>query len=123
MKALNLYNSNDDELLSEFATTAKQMGSAVLDSDTQQANRMYHHMRAIDTVLRSRGKMARLKLVPLLNDQDRFVRYYTAGKLLGVVPEPARAVIEWNAKNRFDAIAGDARGLLRAFDSGEYKPD
>jgi hypothetical protein len=67
--------------------------------------------------------MARLKLVPLLDDKDRFVRYYTAGKLLGVVPDRARPIIEWNGKYWFDAIAGDARGLLREFDAGEYTPD
>jgi hypothetical protein len=39
------------------------------------------------------------------------------------LPGRARAVIEWNAKYGFDSIAGDAHGLLRAFDSGKYKPD
>ena len=80
-------------------------------------------MWAIEDVLRSRGREARLQLVPLLDDHDRFVRYYAAQALLGVAPDRARAVIEWNAKYGFDAIAGDANGLLRAFDTGEYKPD
>jgi hypothetical protein len=62
-------------------------------------------------------------MLSLLNHENRFVRYYAAKKLLGLVPDRARAVIAWNAEYGFDAIAGDARGLLRAFDSGEYKPD
>jgi hypothetical protein len=59
----------------------------------------------------------------LLDEKDRFVRYYAAKKLLALVPDRARSVIAWNAKYGFDAIAGDANGLLRAFDTGEYKPD
>jgi hypothetical protein len=51
------------------------------------------------------------------------VRYYAAQALLGLVPERARAVIEWNTKYWFDAVAGDARGLLRAFDTGAYRLD
>jgi HEAT repeat protein len=80
-------------------------------------------MWAIEDVLRSRGREARLLLVTLLDQKDRFVRYYAAQALLGLVPERARAVIEWTAEYWFDAIAGDARGLLRAFDTGKYKPD
>jgi len=80
-------------------------------------------MEAIDSVLRRRGVESRIKLVVLLDDKNRFVRYYAAEYLLGLVPDRARAVIEWNAKYGFDAIAGDARGLLRALDTGQYKPD
>src|ERR1700693_4145550 len=66
---------------------------------------------------------SRLRLEALLDHEDRFVRYYAAQKLLGIIPECARSVIEWNYKYWFDAIAGDARGLLRAFDTGAYRPD
>jgi hypothetical protein len=62
-------------------------------------------------------------LLPLLDDRNRFVRYYAAQYLLGLAPERARAVIEWNQKYGFDAIAGDAGMLLRRLDSGQYKPD
>lgn len=99
------------------------MGSAVLDSESRRINRAYNLLRAVDLILRARGFTARLKLVRLLDDDDRFVRYYAAAKLLGIMPGRARSIIEWNAKYGFDAIAGDARGLLRAFDTGEYKPD
>jgi hypothetical protein len=81
-------------------------------------------MWAIRDELKSRGRASREQLTVLLDQkEDRFVRYYAAKALLGLVPERARAVIEWNAKYWFDALAGDARGLLRAFDTGSYRPD
>jgi hypothetical protein len=123
MKRLDLNALSDEELIRRFTLAARTMGSSVLDSETRQANRMYNLMRAIDTVLRLRGKNARLKLMPLLDDSDRFVRYYAAKKLLGLVPGRARAVIEWNANYWFDAIAGDAGMTLDDLDAGFYKPD
>ncbi len=77
----------------------------------------------IDLVLRSRGKEARLTLLPLLNHENRFVRYYAAKKLLGLVPDHARAIIEWNQKYGFDALAFDAGMTLHNLDTGFYKPD
>jgi len=123
MKRLNLDRLSDKELIDRFVLSAKKMGAAVQDSDTRQANCMYHLMRVIDFVLRARGKATRLKLLPLLDDGDRFVRYYAAKKLLGVVPDRARPVIEWTHKYWFDAIAGDAGMTLDNLDSGFYKPD
>ena len=95
-KGINMAQSNldrlgDDELINRFALAAKQMGAAVLDSETRRANRMYDVMRAIDAVLRLMGMNARLKLLPLLDDPDRFVRYYAVKKLLGLVPDRARS--------------------------------
>ena len=123
MKRLDLGNASDDELVECFAMTAKQMGASALDSEVRKTNRMYHLMRFIDSELRARGQEARLKLMPLLDDRDRFVRYYAAQKLLGVVPDRARAILEWNAKHKFDSIAGDAGMLLDAVEKGIYKPD
>jgi hypothetical protein len=111
------------QLVGKFADLARQAGLAVLDSHVSKANVAIRGMWAIEDILRSRGWEARQQLIPLLDQSDRFVRYYAAKALLGVVPERARTIIEWNAKHGFDAIAGDANGLLRAFDSGEYKPD
>lgn len=74
-------------------------------------------------MLRARGLQARNALLPLLDDKDRFVRYYAAQHALALAPSRARSVIEWNHKNWFDAIAGDAGMLLVALDNGEYQPD
>ena len=123
MTKYNHNNLSDEELVNRFATAAKQMGAAVLDSRTRQANRIFDIMWSIDATLRSRGKEARLKLLPLLDDKDRFVRYYAAKKLLGVVPDKARAEIERNGKYTFDAICGDAGMTLYNLDSGVFKPD
>lgn len=114
---------DDDELIARFIAAAKRMGVAVLNHDTPKANRVFQTLWAIDLVLRSRGREARMALVSLLDSDDRFVRYYAAKKLLGLVPERARPVIEWNYKYGFDPIAGDAGMLLAALDSGQYKPD
>jgi hypothetical protein len=123
MKTGRFAELSDAQLVEQFAKLARQAGSAVLDSEVTKANRAFSGMWAIEDVLRSRGPESRLQLVSLLDEKDRFVRYYAAQALLGLVPDRARAVIEWNAKCGFDAIAGDASGLLRAFDTGEYRPD
>lgn len=123
MRANQFDTAETSTLVDEFAAAAETRGAAVLDSLTRRANRMYDRMAAVDSALRSRGHEARLALIPLLDDESRFVRYYAAIYLLGLVPDRARAEIEWNAKYRFDAIAGDANGLLRAFDTGDYRAD
>jgi hypothetical protein len=64
----------------------------------------------------------RLLLAPLLDDANRFIQYYAAKHLEGLIPERCRQIIEWNAKQR-DAIAGDAGMRIEAVDSGFYKPD
>ena len=110
-------------LVERFAKLAHDAGAAVLDSETRQANRIFHYMEEIDTILRTRGRQSRLMLAPLLDDEDRFVRYYAAQYLLGLIPDRARKVVEWNAKYGFDAIAGDAGMTLDDLDSGFYKPD
>jgi hypothetical protein len=119
----NLDALSDEELVTRFAEAAKQRGAAVLDSATRRANRIFRHMWSINNELRFRGKAARLKLIPLLDDKDRFVRYYAAKHLLSLVPDRARAEIERNAKYTYDAICGDAGMTLYNLDTGVFKPD
>lgn len=123
MKRLNLNHLPTDELVRRFADAAIKRGEAVLDSEARDANRMFHYMRAVDSTLRGRGRHAREALLPLLNNKNRFVRYYTAVHAFALAPERARAIIEWNHKFWFDAIAGDAGMTLYFLDNGEYKPD
>jgi hypothetical protein len=122
-KQFDLNGVRQDELINRFIAAAKQMGEAVLDSEVRKANRIYRYMRAIDLELRSRGTSARLQLEPLLEHEDRFVRYYAAKKLLALIPGRARAILEWNHKYGFDALAGDAGMTLHHLDTGFYKPD
>ena len=123
MNRPNLDKLSNAELVRRFAEAAKKRGLAVLDSDVRNANRVIQYMHAIDSVLRARGIEARKELLPLLDSEDRFVRYYSAKNLLGIAPSQARAVIEWTHKYWYDAIAFDAGMTLSNLDSGVFKPD
>ena len=123
MKRPNFQNLSIQQLVSEFVNCAKELGHAVLDSEVRQANRMVVKRMLIDKELRSRGLEARLSLQPLLDCRNRFVRYYAAKSLLGIVPGPARAIIEEIAKHPFDALGGDAGMTLFNLDEGIFKPN
>lgn len=94
MKSADLPGLVTNQLVKRFAELAHDMGLAVLDSETRRFNRMFPDMQAIDRELRSRGREARMALLPLLGHEDRFRRYYAAKYLLGLAPDHARAVIE-----------------------------
>jgi hypothetical protein len=84
---------------------------------------MFKRMQAVDRVLRLRGKEARLALLPLLDDEERSVRYFAANYMLGLAPDRARNVIEEIAKFKFDALCLEAGMCLYALDKGIVKPD
>ncbi len=123
MRAEISTEGSDWELASKFAEIAKNRGSAVLDLDSRKANIQFDHMKLIDQELRKRGTKARLSLVRLLDDPNRLVRFYAAIYLLGLVPNKARAILEWNAKYGCDPLGANARGFLQGLDEGTYKPD
>jgi hypothetical protein len=123
MKSVRVQDLATDQLVQEFAQVAQQMGAALLDSETDHFNRLFPKMQAVDCELRSRGREARMALFPLLEDKNRFVRYYAAKYLLGLVPARARHVIEEIAQFKFDALCGDAGMCLYALDKGIFKPD
>jgi len=113
----------DAKLIRQFATVAKESGKAINDGETTRANRALTKLWSIEDVLRARGPETRSKLLLLLDDQDRLVRYYAAQHLLGIAPGHARKTLEENTKFWFDLIAAEARGTLHMLDNGEYKPD
>jgi len=123
MAVRKLETLDDQQLIEHFASVAKALGSAVLDSENDRANRAIRRLWAVCDILRARGDGSLMKLAPLLDAADRFVRYYAAKQLLGVMPVRARTIIEWNHKYGFDALAGDAGMTLRDLDAGFYKPD
>ena len=123
MKTVNLEVLRTEELIQEFIRIAQERGAAVLDSETRKANRMLSEMQAVDRVLRSRGQQARMALSPLLDNKERFVRYYAAKYLLAAMPGRARQVIEDVAEPKADAICLDAGMCLYALDKGIFKPD
>lgn len=123
MKDRGTSEITDAELIFQFSTIAKERGEATMMLDTRRANVCFDRMKAVDVEILARGADARKALIPLLTDPNRYVRYYAAIYLLGVVPDQARAVLEWNTKFEVGIIAADARGMLRALDEGTYKPD
>ncbi len=110
---------SDQKLVERFAEIAAQAGEAVVN--WLPASKKTDQLFAVKRALRSRGGDARLRLAVLLESPDRFVRYYAAKELYGLLPNQCRPIIEANTRE-FDAIAGDARGFLRAIDEGTYKP-
>jgi hypothetical protein len=123
MKLQAMASPTMHQLVEEFIRISKERGAAILDSNTINAKRTFEEMRAVDRILRSRGRDSRLALLPLLEDKDRFVRYFAAKYLLGLVPDRARHVIEEIAKLKYDALSGDAGMCLYALDKGIFKPD
>ena len=116
----SMKSRSDDELLAEYAAVARRLGEAVVT--WMPAVRLTKQLFSIEKEIRKRGVSSRFRLAALLKSDDRFVRYYTAQELYGLLPDQCRPIIEANTRE-FDAIAGDARGFLRAIDDGTYKPE
>jgi hypothetical protein len=111
---------SDEKLVERFRVAAHDLGEAV--TTWMPAVGLTNRLFEIKAALRARGKEARLKLAPLLGSNDRFVRYYAAKELYGLLPELCRPIIEENSRS-LDALRGDAGMHLRAIDTGFYKPD
>jgi hypothetical protein len=107
----------DDQLIDHYAALAERVGEAIVN--WMPGARLKRRLYVLEDEIKARG--ARTKLAKLLSDDNRFVRYYTAQELYGLFPAQCRPIIEENTRE-FDAIAGDARGFLRAIDEGTYKP-
>lgn len=119
MKSANLIALSDNELIEEFRHAARELGEVVVNwmPGVRETQRLF----AIRNLLRQRGQQSRLKLMPLLDDKDPYVRYYAAHELLALAPQRSRSIIEESARGH-DAIAGDAKGLIRDLDNSQYKP-
>jgi Domain of unknown function (DUF2019) len=120
MRRRPLKQLSDQALAEAFVEAANELGEAV--NYWLPTAKKARRLLAIGDSLRARGRDSRLLLTPLLDDQNRFVQYYAAKELEGLLQERCRQIIEWNAKQR-DAIAGDAGMHLYAIESGIYKPD
>jgi hypothetical protein len=113
----NFRRLSDEQLIDEYALLAKRVGEAIVN--WMPGAKLKHQLYALEDEIKVRG--SRMKLAKLLSSKNRFVRYYTAQELYGPLPHLCRPIIEENTRE-FDAIAGDARGFLRAIDEGTYKP-
>lgn len=114
----NSKSLSDEQLIDQYALLAKRVGEAIVN--WMPGARLKQQLYALEDEIKARG--ARIKLAKLLSDDNRFVRYYAAQELYGLLPDQCRPIIEANTRE-FDAIAGDARGFLRAIDEGTYKPE
>ena len=114
----NLRRASDEQLIEQYASLAKRVGDAIIN--WMPGAKLKQQLYALEGEIKARG--ARIKLSKLLSDNNRFVRYYAAQELYGLLPQQCRAIIEANTRE-YDAIAGDARGFLRAIDEGTYKPE
>jgi hypothetical protein len=120
MKSQPLSQLDDDQLIAKFARAAERLGNAI--NLWLPTERETEELFAVRNEIRSRGPKAQRQLVPLLESDNRFVRYYAAQQLLALEPKRSRQVIEENAKQG-DAVAGDAGMFLHFIDAGVYKPE
>jgi len=120
VKKKDLEGLSDHELIEEFRLVAHKLGDSIVNwvPTTDEVKYLFTLTKALG----ARGRQVRLQLAPLLDDKDRFVRYYAAQELLALVPGRSRQIIEETAKG-FDALAGDAGMLLHALDRDQWKPD
>jgi len=123
MTAKNLSTLSDDALVEQFAECGKARGDAIAEGDVPRATRAAYRMRALDQEFHRRGTPIRSLLLPLLNDRNYAVRYYTGLRLLSTFPVPARKAIESVVAEAYSPVVADARGTLRRLDSGELSPD
>jgi hypothetical protein len=120
MRTRLLHQLNDEQLIVEFSYAADRLGNAInLWLPTKKET---EKLFAVRNEVRARGPSVRQQLIPLLESDNRFVRYYAAQQLLAIEPKRSRQVIEENAKQG-DAVAGDAGMFLHFIDSGVYKPE
>jgi len=120
MKRVLLRTLTDDDLIGEFITRATTLGEAI--NYWLPAVKASKRLVQIEKEMKLRGRQFRIKLIPLLEAQDRIIRYYAARELLALVPERSRQIVEENSRQG-DAIAGDAGMLLYTIDSGIYTPE
>ena len=119
MTKAKLTKLTNAELVRRFAEAAKKRGLAAGQrcAECHSGDLLYTCHRLCATRSWDRSQK---ELLPLLDSNDRFVRYYSAKNHLGIAPSQARAIIEWNYKHGLDAIAGMT---LSNLDSGVSKPD
>ncbi|HYM17660.1 MAG TPA: DUF2019 domain-containing protein [Micropepsaceae bacterium] len=111
-----------DQLVDQFRAYALEQEIALLDSDTDEYNRLYDKMGAIDSELRVRGMEARTALLRLLDDENFRVRYEAAVRSTAIAPERALATLKEIAASHKMPEAGDAGMALYHHEQGISKP-
>ena len=97
MNGISLKQLDDESLIKRFAYTADKLGNAInlWESGVKETNQLF----AITDEIRARGSQTERKLLPLLDSENRFVRYYAAQRLLLFAPDRCRRIIKENVNN------------------------
>lgn len=123
-----------DQLVKYFIDTAIVEEEAILGSTTdvsdptreaavKRMNELYDEMDRINREIRARGREARLALMPLYDHPNAQVNLQAAHYTLGLAPEVARERLQVIADSGWAPQFWQARSILRALDSGNFKPD
>jgi hypothetical protein len=123
MKHINFAVMSIDQLVDRFAEIGIAQYDALLYDQLSKFKKLYWQMDSVDKELRSRGRQARLALLPLYQHPNIQVRLKAAVHTLGVAPDAARNILRIIKESGWLPQAGDAGMLLRSLDRGEYKPD
>lgn len=123
-----------DRLVAHFADTAIAREEAILAMTTDEedptyepavrrSHDLYVELARIDAELRSRGRQARLALMKLYDHPNAQVNLEAAYYTLGVAPEVARQRIQVIADSEWPPQYWQARSIIGALESGNFKPD
>ncbi|HEV8015191.1 MAG TPA: DUF2019 domain-containing protein [Stellaceae bacterium] len=123
-----------NELVDYFADTAVAEEEAILGMTTdmddptrpaavQRNHELYDELVRIDAELRSRGRAARLALMKLYDHPNAQVNLQAAYYTLGVMPAAARERIKVIADSEWPPQYWQARSIISALESGNFKPD
>jgi len=99
-----------------------QQDEALLDENIRKYNRLYDQMLEIEIELRRRGRSARIMLKTLFDHSNIQVRLKAATAIIGIMPKRSRRVLEKIRESQEYPQAADAGMLIRAVDSGRWKP-
>lgn len=122
MKRAKLEDMSPEELVDRFLAIAIEQDHAILYDDNARYNRLFDQMEAVEAELRSRAGDQRALLLPLHEHENLQVRLKSAIATLAILPEASRAVLQWLSDRKRQPQAGDARGMMRALDTGRYVP-
>lgn len=123
-----------DELVDYFADTAVAQEEAILGMTTdmedptreaavQRSHKLFDELVRIDAELRARGREARLALMRLYDHLNAQVNLEAARYTLGVAPEIARKRLQEIADSEWAPQYWQARSIISALESGNFKPD
>lgn len=120
---LDLSTMNTSELVSRFAKITLAQDGALLAKDHRRYRRLFEAMMDVTNELRLRPGDQRRELARLFDYPNMQVRVKAAIHALAVLPEESRSQLKTIAEAHWFPQTADAIGMLRALDSGEYKPE